>query len=112
MVLFGLLISRFGIPQQILKCSKHVFRSIQSYLNYVLVIFIFLRLLIESDDLLSVMMLIYAVGIDYWIDSAVICMKRVIATTPSFVYGSDKESIVDLKTLLEEVLTCYQKCVL
>ena len=39
-------------------------------------------------------------------------MKHVIATTPSFIYGSDEESIVDLKTLLEEVLTCYQKCVL
>lgn len=39
-------------------------------------------------------------------------MKRVIATTPTFVYGADEEHVVDLKTLLEEVLTCYQKCVL
>ena len=39
-------------------------------------------------------------------------MKRVVATTPSFLYGSKEEHIVELKTLLEEVLTCYQKRVL
>lgn len=39
-------------------------------------------------------------------------MKRVIATTPLFIYGSGDEVVVDLKTLLEEVLICYQKCIL
>lgn len=39
-------------------------------------------------------------------------MKRVVATTPSFFYGSKDEVVVDIETLLEEVLTCYQKCIL
>ena len=39
-------------------------------------------------------------------------MKRVIATTPLFIYGSGDDVVVDLKTLLEEVLICYQKCIL
>ena len=39
-------------------------------------------------------------------------MKRVIATSPSFIYGEKEPHVVELKTLLEEVLICYQKCVL
>lgn len=39
-------------------------------------------------------------------------MKRIVATTPAFIYGKDDELVVDLKVLLEEVLTCYQKCIL
>lgn len=44
--------------------------------------------------------------------AAIICMKRIIATSPSFIYGKEEELVVDLKTLLEEVLMCYQKCIL
>ena len=44
--------------------------------------------------------------------AAIICMKRIIATSPSFIYGKPEELVVDVKTLLEEVLACYQKCIL
>ena len=39
-------------------------------------------------------------------------MKRIVATTPKFIYGDDREVIVPLKVLLKEVLVCYQKCIL
>ena len=39
-------------------------------------------------------------------------MKRIVATTPKFIYGDEREVIVPLKVLLKEVLVCYQKCIL
>ena len=41
-----------------------------------------------------------------------ICMKRIVATAPAFIYGKEEEVVVPLNVLLKEVLICYQKCIL